>query len=273
MVMRVTSSKSILNELRQTKRETVKNTGRLASGSRIVKAADDAAGLGIAKKLEAMTRSKQMASRNTTDAISVMQVMEGGLGEMNNLAIRLRELAISAASDSISDTERKYVDAEALSSIREIDRINQTTEFGGNKLFQGTVNSLDIQIDGYAGQEGRLKINLKDLIHSSHALGIGDVRMDTKHRARLSLGKIDNAMREIGSSLAKIGSFSNRLATSVSKIGGDVVNTKAAMSRIQDADFAKETATKVSNEIKVDTQVSVLAQANNLNKNILKLVG
>jgi flagellin len=272
MVMKITSSKSVRNELTKTKRETANNLSRLSSGSRIAKTADDAAGLSIAQKLEATARSKQVASRNATNAVSVLQVMEGGLGEMSNIAIRLRELAITAASDTISDEERSYVNLEAISNIKEMDRINQTTEFGGQKLFKGDLGSLEIQVDSNTDQSGRIKINLKDMIHSSHALGITDVKMDSKLRAQLSLAKVDNAIKELSTSLAKVGSYSKRLSISGNKLAGDIINTSSAKSRIKDVDYASEVANKVSNDIKSNAQVSVLGQTNYQNRSILKLL-
>jgi len=120
--------------------------GKLSSGSRIVRAADDAAGLAISEKMRAKIRGTVQAERNANDGISLIQTAEGGLTEINNILIRLRELAVQSASDTIGDAERKFTDLEYQQLKKEIERISQVTEFNGKKLLNGDGDKYDVQI-------------------------------------------------------------------------------------------------------------------------------
>jgi flagellin len=249
------------------------NARKLSGGSRIVKASDDAAGLSIVSKSNANTRSKQMANRNTNDAISIVQVMEGRLTGMSSSLVRIRELAIAASSGTYSDTERAMHNKEAQELLKEIDRVNDSTRFNGRNLFSGKEGSLDIQVDSGSKKENRIRIDLNRMAHSTHALGVKDASFDTQHRARLSLAKIDHAIKEVSSSIAFLASVHKRFEHAVSKGGNDVINSKYAQSKVADTDYANETAKKVKNTILESAQTSVMTQANNLGSNYLKLLG
>lgn len=272
---RINGTSSTLQNLRyssQTNKKLEKDTRKLASGSRITSASDDAAGLSIVTSMNSKTRSKQAASRNANDALSVMQVMDGTLGEMSNMVIRIRELAIGAASDSYSDQERSMMNKEAQELLSEIDRQAKTSEYIGYKLLKGDSKQLDIQVDANSTNKDRINIDLKDLAQTPYALGIKDVRIDSQHQARLSLLKLDQAQKEIGRSRAKVGATTSRLGGIINKLGNDVTNNKNAESRIKDLDYAKATAENASNKIKKSAQTSVQVQTNNQNGDYLKLV-
>lgn len=266
-----TSTRAIRYQ-RQTSEKLQSNAQKLASGNRIVKAADDAAGLSIVSKSKANTRSKQMANRNTNDAISVVQVMEGRLSGMSESLIRIRELAIAASSGTYSDTERSMHNREAQELLREIDRVNDSTRFNGRNLFSGKESPLDIQVDSGTKKENRIRIDLNKMAHSTHALGVKDVLLDSQHRAKLSLAKIDHAIKEVSSSVAFLGSVHARLQHSMSKLSNDVVNNKTAESKVGDTDYASETAKQAKNNILQSAQTSVISQSSNFGRNYLKLL-
>jgi flagellin len=249
------------------------NARKLSGGSRIVKAADDAAGLSIVSKSNAITRSKQVANRNTSNAISIVQVMEGRLTGMSASLVRIRELAIAASSDTYSDSERAMQNKEAQELLKEIDRVNDSTRFNGRNLFSGKEGSLEIQVDSGTKKDSRIKIDLNRMAHSTHALGVKDALLDTQHRARLSLAKIDHAIKEVSSSAAFLGSVQKRFQHTMNKVGNDVVNGKGAESKIADTDYASESAKKAKNSILESAQTTVMSQANNLGRNYLKLLG
>jgi flagellin len=248
------------------------NSRKLSGGSRIVKAADDAAGLSIVSKSKANTRSKIMANRNTNNAISIVQVMEGRLNGMSSSLIRIRELAVAAASGTYSDKERAMHNKEARELLKEIDRVNNSTRFNGRNLFSGKEESLDIQVDSGTSSDNRIKIDLNKMAHSTHALGVKDAMLDTQLRAKLSLAKIDHAIKEVSSSVAFLGSVQKRFEHTMSKVGNDVLNNKDAESKVSDTDFASETAAKVKNTILESAQTSAISQANNLGRSYLKLL-
>ena len=266
-----TSTRAIRNH-RNTGKKLEANSRKLSGGSRIVNAAEDAAGLSIVSKSNAITRSKQVANRNTSNAISIVQVMEGRLTGMSASLVRIRELAIAASSGTYSDTERAMHNREAQGLLKEIDRVNDSTRFNGRNLFSGKEGSLDIQVGSSSKKESRIKIDLNRLAHSTHALGIKDVLLDTQLRANLSLDKIDHAIKEVSSSVAFLGSVQQRFQHTISKNDSDVINSKEAESKIKDTDYASENADKAKNTILASSQTAVMTQANNLGRNYLKLL-
>jgi flagellin len=274
-VSKINGNSSTLQNLRysrETNRKLEKDSRKLSSGSRITSASDDAAGLSIVTNMDSKTRSKQVAARNATDGVSVMQIMDGTLNEMNGMVIRLRELAVAAASDTYSDSERSMTNLESVQLLDEIDRQAKTSEYLGYKLFKGESKQLDIQVDTDNSSKDRISINLEDLAQTPYALGISDVRLDSKHQARLSLLKIDHAQNEINRSRAIIGATSNRLNAVINKLGSDVTNGKAAESRIRDVDYAQATAENAANKIKQSAQTSVQVQTNKQSGGFLKLL-
>ena len=137
-------------------RESQNNLNKMSSGTRITRAADDAAGLAISEKLKARIRSTAQADRNANDGISMVQTAEGGLDEISNMLTRLRELSIQASSDTVGDTERQFTDMEYQALKQEIERIAQVTEFNGTKLLSGEGRMLDFQIGVFSiGYDGR----------------------------------------------------------------------------------------------------------------------
>src|SRR4051812_28174710 len=132
----------------------------LSSGSRIVNAADDAAGLAISENIKGQTRGLAMARQNSFNAISLVQVSEGGLGEINNILIRLRELGVQAASDNIGDQERGFLDQEVQQLVQESDRIAKTTRFGSKLLLDGTGEELEFHVGPFGGDENIIRYKM-----------------------------------------------------------------------------------------------------------------
>ena len=150
------------------------STQALASGSRIVQAADDAAGLAISESLKGQIRGIAMARNNAFNAGSAIQVSEGGLNEINNILIRLRELGIQSASDNIGDQERGYLNEEAKQLIQESDRIAQTTRFGDKRLLDGSGGEMEFHVGAFGGEENVIKYSLSTNARTSE-IGIRHV--------------------------------------------------------------------------------------------------
>lgn len=258
--------------LNKTLREESKSTQKLSSGKRINSATDDAAGLGISQKLKASARSKGAAIRNANDAVSILQTIEGGLQDFNSLVVRIKELTVHSASDTVTDRERQLMQMEVTQSLMEIDRLAQVQEMFGKKITNGGDRRLDIQVDIGGNKKDRIQIDLENLSHTSLALGIANLSVANQRSARNSMVKVDFAINEISKSMARIGALSSRFGVTINKLQGDVVNTKQANSRIEDADYAQESANKVKNNIEKDGQTAVLAQANNELKSALRLI-
>ena len=244
----------------------------LASGNRIIKAGDDAAGLAISENIRSQTRGMAMARNNAFNAISAVQVSEGGLNEISNIMIRLRELGIQAGSDNIGDRERGYLELEAQNIIAEADRIAKTTVFGNKRLLDGSGEEMEFQVGLNGGPENQIKYSLSTDARASE-LGIEGLSVATKEDARDMLDQVDEALSKVGDMRASFGAIQNRLESTVSNIDIQYENLSAAKSRIADTDVAKESSEFASANILQNAAVSVLAQANQLPAVALKLLG
>lgn len=243
----------------------------LSSGSRIVNAADDAAGLSISESLKGQVRGIAQARNNAFNAGSAIQISEGGLNEINNILIRLRELGIQAASDNIGDTERGFLNDEAKQLIQESDRIARTTRFGAKILLDGSGGKMEFHVGAFGGDENKISYDLS-ADATAKAIGIDGVDVSEKDGARETLQTVDDALVKIGSLRANFGAIQNRLLATVSNLDVQYENLSAANSRIRDTDVAREAGEMASANILQQAAVSVLAQANQLPGVALKLL-
>lgn len=246
---------------------------KLSSGKRITKSADDAAGLAIAKKLEAETKGLRMASRNANDAISMVQVAEGGLNETSNILTRLRELSIQAGSDTVGEAERGYLSLEYEQLVQEADRISKTTSFNGRPLLKGEGDVLQFQVGAYGGQENMIELDAGQTDASAESLGIGGTNVRDKQDAIDNLERIDAAIGKVSAFRANFGSVQSRLSSTINNLDVAVVNQEAARSRIEDVDVAESTAKLASAQIKNAAGTATLSQANGLGNAALRLIG
>jgi flagellin len=246
---------------------------KLSSGKRITKSADDAAGLAIAKKLDAETKGLRMASRNANDAISLVQVAEGGLNETSNILTRLRELSIQAGSDTVGENERGYLSLEYEQLVQEADRISKTTSFNGRPLLQGQGDMLQFQVGAYGGQENMIELDAGATDASSESLGISGTNIRDKSDAIGNLERIDEAINKVSAFRANFGSVQSRLTSTINNLDVAVVNQEAARSRIEDLDVAESTAKLASAQIKNAAGMATLSQANGLGNAALRLIG
>lgn len=257
-----------------TKHNTDNNLRKLSSGERITRAADDAAGLAISEKLKAHIRGLRQAKRNSDDGISLIQTAEGALNEVSNIIIRLRELSIQAASDTVGDTERGFSNIEFQNLLEEVQRISQGTEFNGRKLLDGTGGVVEIQVGIHNDPTNdRIKYDSTTTDATVEALGIIGEQIASKEGAQLSLAKLDDALVRINGTRANLGALQNRLQSVGNTIAIAEENFSAANSRIRDVDVASETADLAKNNILSQAGVSVLAQANQAPNFALKLIG
>jgi flagellin len=247
---------------------------KLSSGERIQKAGDDAAGLAISENLKAEIRSMRQARRNAGDAISLIQTSEGGLSEVSNIVIRLRELAIQAASDTVGDQERAFTDIEFQSLKDEIERISQSAEFNGTKLLNGKSGVLDFQIGTKNDPfQDRIRYDGVSADSSLAALGLVAESLASKGQAQKSLQVLDDSLVRVNGIRAELGALQNRLSSVINTQSITDENLSAANSRIRDVDVASETADLTKNNILVQSGISVLAQANQVPNVALKLLG
>ncbi len=247
---------------------------RLASGQRITQAGDDAAGLSISENLRAQIRSMSQAERNANDGISFAQVAEGGLTEINNIAIRLRELAIQAGSDTIGDRERGFIHQEVKSLVQEVDRIANVTNFNGTSLLNGKApkGQLEFQVGIRNDSSDRIVFDANSIDVRADRLGIDGLDYTSVDGARNALEKVDSAASQILSSRASLGAIQNKLQSTVRNLGVSKENLTIARSRIADTDIAADTSELVRGNILQSAGISVLAQANSSPTQALKLL-
>lgn len=276
MGMRISTNVASINAQRTLARsqsEIQKSFAQLSSGSRITKAADDAAGLAISENLKGQIRSIAQASRNANDGISMLQVAEGGLSETSNILNRVRELGIQAASDTIGERERGYLDKEVQQLKNEIQRIAKTTRFGSTNLLDGTGSRFDIQVginnDTF---NDRISFDSSELNSSADNLQVSSLDFTTKEGAQSSVEVVDNALNMVASFRSNLGALQSRFNSTVENLGASHENLSAANSRIRDADIAQSTAEATRNNILLQASTSVLSQANQAPTLALKLL-
>lgn len=267
------ASQEVQKNLRASNAQQDLEFAKLSSGKRITKSADDAAGLAIATKMGAETRGLKVASRNANDAISLVQVAEGGLNETSNILTRLRELSVQAGSDTVGDKERGYLSLEFEQLLSEADRISKTTSFNGKPLLKGEGNVLQFQVGAYGGQDNRIEFDAGATDASVENLGLGGSNIRGKEDALDNLSKIDEAIDKVSAFRANFGSIQSRLQSTINNLDVSVVNQEAARSRIEDVDVAESTAKVASAQIKNAAGTSTLAQANQLGQGALRLIG
>ncbi|MBS1959180.1 MAG: flagellin FliC [Bdellovibrionales bacterium] len=261
--------------LRGTRMMLDRTLERLSSGSRINHAGDDAAGLAISETLRAQIRGIGQAERNAQDGISLIQVGEGGLVEISNILIRMRELGVQAASDTVGVRERKFLDTEFQQLMEEIDRIANSIEFNGNPLLNGNGTTFEVQI-GTRNNPLVDRIKLFDPYASNVnlvSLGINLASVADKMSAQNSLAGIDDALNRVTATRAGFGAMQNRLQSVINNLTVNKENMMAANSRIRDADLAEETSELTKQQILSQSGVAVLSQANASIKTALGLLG
>ena len=267
------ASQEVQKNLRVSNAQQEAEFSKLSSGKRITKSADDAAGLAIAKKLEAETRGLRVAGRNANDAISMVQVAEGGLNETSNILTRLRELSIQAGSDTVGEAERGYLSLEYEQLVQEADRISKTTSFNGRPLLKGEGDTLQFQVGAYGGEDNRIEFDAASTDASSESLGISGSNVRDKQGAIDNLERIDNAINKVSAFRANFGSIQSRLQSTINNLDVATVNQEAARSRIEDVDVADSTAKLASAQIKNAAGTATLSQANQLGNGALRLIG
>ena len=279
MAISIVTNPASLNaqrNLNKTQGTMGRSLARLSSGLRINGASDDAAGLAISEKLKSQTRSIAQAERNANDAVSMLQTAEGAMNETSGLLIRMRELSVQSANDTVGSTERSFIQSE-LSDLRdEVNRIAEVTEFNGTKLIDGTASSVTFQVGIQNTSNDQISVAINDM-HAT-ALGAGTTDLDgldisTITGAQTALDVLDAAITDVSAGRAEIGAVQNRLQVTIANLGTARENLSAANSRIRDVDVASESAELTKNNILMQAGVSVLAQANQQPSLALSLLG
>jgi len=245
---------------------------RLASGRRINRVGDDAAGLAISESIEARIRSIRQAGRNAQDAISLLQVAGSGMHEIGNILIRLRELSTQAGSDNVGESEREMLNIEAQQLISEIDRIAHSTKYLDTYLLNGTGRDFIFQIGPDADENSQLSYDASQIDVRASALGVDGVDLTERDSAIDGLQALDASVSQLHAPQALLGALQSRMSVAIKHLETYDENLTAASSRIRDADFAKETTALVRGQVRQRAAIAVLSQANMLPMHVLKLI-
>lgn len=267
-----TASLNALTDLNRNSRALSRSFERISSGQRISRAADDAAGVGVAENLRAAHTSAAVAARNANDGISIIAVAEGATSEVSNILIRMRELAVQGASETLDNDERAYVQDEFAALSSEVDRIAQVTEFNGQFLTNASVGTLGVQVGIHNTANDQIDIPLGDIQATTLGVDTASITMLTATGCSSALDLIDAAIESVSAYRADYGAAENRLDKALNNLESFEQATIEAEARVRDADFGKETATLAQNQILQQAGVSVLGQAKGINQAALTLL-
>ncbi len=248
---------------------------RLSSGLRINSAKDDAAGLAISERFDAQSRGMQVAQRNAADGISFSQTAEGGMQEIGDMLLRMRDLAVQSANGTNSSNDRINLDNEFQALASEIKRTISVTQYNGKKLLN-TDEAVTFQVGANKGAENHITVSTSNLAELAGVKSVVGFSMDVlgadSTNSLKSIGGLDDAIDAITSQRAKLGTVMNRFEHTISNLGNSIENAEASRSRITDTDFAKETSNLARYQILQQAATSMLSQANQAPNQVLGLL-
>ena len=259
-----------------------KSTEKLSSGLRINRAGDDAAGLSISEKMRAQINGLNQASRNSEDAVSLIQTAEGALNETHSILQRMRELATQAANDTNVTIDRNSIDAELKQLSEEITRIGEQTQFNTQNVLNGgltnatasSTQGIDLNFQVGANQGQSIKVTFSAM--NSNTLGVshgaGNLSIVNHDKATATISTINAAIEKVSAERSKYGAVQNRLEHTIANVDNAAENLQSAESRIRDVDMATEMMTYSKNNILQQAAQSMLAQANQQPQQVLSLL-
>lgn len=275
---------------------------RLGTGKRINSAADDAAGLQIATRLQGQTNGMTVAQRNISDATAMLQTAEGAFDEVSNIMYRMKDLATQAANDTNTQKDRDAINSELNDLNSELTNIMKNTSYAGDKLFTGSdskfANALNFQIGSSTDETMQIDLS-KELKGASGAMvdskgvfnGIsnasgaaltgasggymnsGKIEITTAEGAKSLMDNLESTLNEVGSVRSKMGASINRLSHTAANLANMKDNTDLALSNIQDADYATEASSMTRNQLLAQTSMSMLKTSNSMSSMVMSLLG
>ncbi len=249
-----------------------KNIEKLSSGLKINRAGDDAAGLAISEKMRGQIRGLDMATKNSQDAISLIQTAEGALNETHSILQRMRELAVQSANDTNTTSDRAELQKEVAQLTTEITRIATDTEFNTKKLLDGSLSGTAKQLTFHIGANSGQSIKLQITSLAASGLGVSGISIASQVSGDKAITIIQTAIDKVSSERSKLGANQNRLEHTINNLGTSSENLTAAESRIRDVDMAKEMMEFTKNNILTQAAQAMLAQANQQPQGVLQLL-
>lgn len=267
-------SLSVQKSLAKTNAGLANSIGKLSTGSRINSSSDDAAGLAVSEGLRAQTRGFKQAMSNATQGVAMLQTADSAMQTQSDTLVRMRELAVQAASDGLTDTERAHVNTEFGQLIEELDRVSNVTEYNGQKLLDGTAGTagtLTFQVGTRNTTNDRITVDMIDM--DATALGVNASAVDSLTNAQDAIDSIDSALETLNTQRATVGSTVNQLGKAIDNLGTTIENLGVADGNIRDVDVAAESANLSKNQVLQQAGVAMLAQANSAPQLALRLLG
>jgi flagellin len=264
--------------LGKTNRELNTSLERLSTGLRINRASDDAAGLSVSEQMRTQVTGLQVAKRNASDGIALLNIAEGAVNEIESMLQRMRELAVQSSNDTLTTVERSYTDQEYQALVSEIDRITNVTQYNTQTLLDGRIESFGaagssssiLHIGPNGKSADRISVSIQGT--SSGALTIALSSLTNQARSESAILSIDVAINSVNKLRSDLGAFINRLDHAINNLDNQTHNTQSAESAIRDVDFANESSAFTRNQILTQSATSMLAQANQVPQNVLSLL-
>lgn len=267
------AAERVQSNLRKISKKTDGALQSLSSGKRINKASDDSAGLAIATTMAAQVSGLRQALRNANDGMSLVQVAEGSLNESSNLLVRMKELAVQAASDTVGEVERSMINLEFQETIKEIDRISEVTIYNGVKLLNGEGQDLySFQVGANGDESNTIEYDAGEINASASSLGVSSLSVDDRSGALDSVEVVQEALDNLSSQRASLGAIQNRLQSAVNTIDNSMIQQEHARSIIEDVDVAESASKLVASSINKNAAIASLAQANTIPKSAISLI-
>jgi len=277
--------------LAESSRELATAMERLSSGKKINSAADDAAGFAIAERMTAQVRGLNMATKNANDGLAMLATIENATNDVTDMLQRVRELAVQAANDTNSATDRQYLQKEVDSLLNEINRVSSQTVYNNQEVLDGS-QAGTLQVGTEAGQTITFAIDSIDTdtlnlttgaftaattgaaasVNGASTTGVSTISVLTATGAAAALTKISTAIEQVAADRAGYGALANRLEYTVSNLMNVAEFTTSARSRIEDADFAAESARLAKAQVLQQTGTAMLAQANASSQLAIQLI-
>jgi flagellin len=264
------------NVLNSTQSSLTGSLERISSGLRINRAADDAAGLSVATRMESDNVSLKQAMRNANDGISMVQTAEGGLNEVYNILVRLRELSTQASNETYSSQDRSQMNTEYTNLVGEIKRIASISSFNRQQLLNQSTTQFTIQVGIQNNADNRLQINLSTLNSTLGALGLTasfqTIALTRVASSAANLGMIDKALTSLNTRRSYLGSIQNRIENALNEASNYSENLSASSSQIMDVDYAEESANMTRYQIMQQAGVAALGQAKAIPQSVVSLL-
>ncbi|MFP4522112.1 MAG: flagellin [Fibrobacterota bacterium] len=275
------SSMVTQGSLHRINQNTNKTLEKLSTGLRINRASDDAAGLSVSEQLRTQVNGLNMAKRNAQDGIALLQVAEGAANETSDMLQRMRELAVQSANDTLTSTERGYINQEYLALQSEIDRVTESTQYNTQQLINdtgtagrfGVAGNQTLQVGANDSTNDVITIDIDGIDTASMGVDSVSSNLSTQSDANAAITLLDTAIDSVNNMRSDLGAYVNRLEHTVNNLINQEYNTQSAESLIRDADFANETSEFTKYQILQQSASSMLVQSNMKAQSVLSLLG